>query len=169
MFTSSDDKKHFEQDIQEQPVEQQPSSTQEELFKDKFTKLGADFENFKRRVEKERREWMLIAESGILEELLPIFDELDRAIEVSEKEAYAEINQKWLEGFKLIQKNWKKKLVDLNVKEIETTGEFNPEFHEALMQVTDSEKTPGQIVQTFAKGYTFKDKVVRHAKVSVAK
>lgn len=168
MNNSSDDKKNLEQETVNQ-TEIQHMSPQEESFKDKFTKLGADFENFKRRVEKERREWMHIAESGILEDLLPIFDELDRALELSEKEALNETAHKWLEGFKLIQKNWKKKLADLHVKEIEAIGEFNPEYHEALMQVSDAAQEAGHIVQTFAKGYTFKDKVIRHAKVSVAK
>jgi molecular chaperone GrpE len=169
MNNSSDHKKNLEQETVNQTETQQQMLPQEESFKDKFTKLGADFENFKRRVERERREWMHVAESGILEDLLPIFDELDRALELSEKEARGEAAHKWLEGFKLIQKNWKKKLVDLNIKEIEASGEFNPEYHEALMQVSDAAQEPGHIVQTFAKGYTFKDKVIRHAKVSVAK
>ena len=69
----------------------------------------------------------------------------------------------------LIQKNIKKTLADLGVNEIETTGKFNPEYHEALAQLEAPEVKSGSIVQVFSKGYMFKGKVLKHAQVSVAK
>ncbi len=153
----------------EAPQEKTKLSKEEESFKEQFLRLSADLQNYKRRVEKERLDWMHMAQSNILQDILPIFDELNRALELSEQEATDEKTKKWLEGFKLIQKNWTKKISDLGVKEIDASGEFNPELHEALMQADSKDVESNHIVQCFEKGYTFKDKVIRHAKVSVAK
>lgn len=140
-----------------------------ENFYEQFIKLSADLENYKRRVTRERAEWMDVSQVNLLIELLPIFDELDRALVMADNAQTDTTNNAWLDGFKLIQKNWEKKLEEVHVKVIDTSGMFNPEMHEALMQVEDPEKQSGQIAQVFHKGYTFKDKVIVHAKVSVAK
>ncbi|MBX9830450.1 nucleotide exchange factor GrpE [Candidatus Babeliales bacterium] len=151
---------------QTQAVEPQQAH---ETFQEKFIKLSADLENYKRRVSRERAEWMDMAQVHLLVALLPIFDELDRALALASAAQTDSTNNAWLDGLKLIQKNWQKKLEEIHVKVIDATGIFNPELHEALMQVEDPEKESGQIVQVFHKGYTFKDKAIVHAKVSVAK
>jgi molecular chaperone GrpE len=140
-------------------------------YKDMFLRLNADFQNYKKRVEKERSEWMLVAQISILKSLLPILDDLNRAIKTADsiKETQPESQQEWLEGFKLIQKNLTKELDDLGVKEIATDGQFNPELHEALVQVDDQTKPSEHIVEVLSKGYTFQGKVISHAQVSVAK
>ena len=164
----------FKEFFEEADQQEQQKNIEEELCKEKLFRLSADFANFKKRTEKERAEWMLIAQVNLLEELVPLFDELDRAIELSEQENTQTLSpataqtSSWFEGFKLMQKNWKKKLTDLGVEEIQATGAFNPEFHEALMQVENTDKKSGEIVQVFSKGYIFKGKVIKHAKVSVA-
>ena len=142
---------------------------QTENFYEQFIKLSADLENYKRRVTRERSEWMDVSQVNLLIELLPIFDELDHAISLASAAQTDGTSNAWLDGFKLIQKNWEKKLEEVHVKVIDTTGMFNPEMHEALMQVEDPEKESGHIVQVFHKGYTYKDKAIVHAKVSVAK
>lgn len=145
-----------------------PISVETENFKDKFLRLTADFQNYKRRMEKDRLEWMTDAQVMLLEKLLPIFEELERALQHSEQNATPE-QQEWLKGFLLIQKNWQKTFNDLQIKEISEAKTFDPEQHEALMQVDTTDKESGEVVQVFSKGYTFKDKIVKHAKVSVAK
>ena len=141
---------------------------QEEAYKEQFLRISADFNNYKRRMEKERTEWMLSAQGMLLEKILVPFDELDRALEVAEGKEDA-ATASWLEGFKLIQKNWHKLFTELGIEEIATTGSFDPMLHEGLVQVEDSTKESGAVAQTFSKGYRFKGKVLRHAKVSVVK
>jgi len=163
-----EEEQHNNEHKQEEAEEQKQEVKVEDSFRIKFLKLSADLENFRRRVTKERSEWMQLAQVDILKDLLPIFDELERAIELGQEQETAE-TKSWVDGLKLIQKNWKKKFKQLKVKQIATDGTFDPEQHEALMQVEDDSKKSGQIVQTLHKGYTFQDKVVVHAKVSVAK
>lgn len=158
---SGQDERH---DKQEAPT---PQSSDESSYKDLYVRLNADFQNFKRRVEKERIEWMQSAQISLLEKLLPIFDELDRAIVLSEEQSTLE-TKTWLEGFILIQKNWHKELASLGVKEIPTDGQFDPTLHEALMHEASTDKKQGDIVRVFSKGYLLKDRVIKHAKVSVA-
>ena len=148
--------------------EQTAQSQEQENFKEKFLRLTADFQNYKRRVEKERLEWMTEAQIILLTKILPIFEELERAINLSEQ-TMSEEKAEWLKGFQLIQKNWQKLFNELNIKEIDGSERFNPELHDALIQVESQDKKSGDIVELLSKGYLFKDKVVKHAKVSVAK
>ena len=164
-------KREASETIEEPKVEEPKVGTKEpadETCQEQLLRLNADFQNFKRRITKERADWAYIAQAQILDMVLPIFDDLDRAIELSEQKGDGDKSE-WLDGFKLMQKKWQKLFKDLQIEEIAATDEFDPELHEALMQVEDPEKKPGQIVQFLSKGYRFKDKVLKHAKVSVAK
>ncbi|MFH0898566.1 MAG: nucleotide exchange factor GrpE [bacterium] len=143
-------------------------NAEEESYKEQFLRINADFQNFKRRVEKERIEWMAFAQAKVLEVLVPIFDELERAIALVEQKGGEEAKV-WLDGFKLIQKNWEKTFKELGIEEIAGTGKFDPELHDAMVQVESKDVASGNIVQCFEKGYKFKDKIIKHAKVSVAK
>ncbi len=140
----------------------------EESYKDSFLRLNADFQNFKRRVEKEKSEWMLIAQTHILEKFVSIFDELDRAITLAQAQSTQD-NKSWIDGLVLMQKQWQKTLTELGVEEVDTTGMFDPSRHEALVQVEDPDKTSGSVVAVFHKGYSYRDKIIKHAKVSVAR
>ena len=144
------------------------STQQEDSCKEQLLRISADFNNYKRRVEKERTEWMLTSQGAILEKILGIFDELDRALLLSEEKNEQDAAS-LLTGFKLIQKNWHKLFTELGIEEISTAGNFDPMVHEGLVQVEDATKESGSIAQTFSKGYRFKGKVLRHAKVSVVK
>jgi molecular chaperone GrpE len=137
------------------------------LYKEQFMRVSADFANYKKRIEKERLDWMQSAERLIIQKMLPIIDDLDRALALAQGQA-AQEQQAWLEGFVLIQKNVRKIFEDLGVQEIVATGVFDPELHEALMNVPNSGKEPGAIVDVLRKGYMLKDRVIRHAQVSVA-
>jgi molecular chaperone GrpE len=145
------------------PVEQ----TQQPDYQALFLRATADLQNFKRRTERERSEWATLIQIDVIEKMLPILDDVERALAHTEQPTTPETVVQ-LEGFQLIAKNFKKTLAGLGVEEIPATGLFNPELHEALMQVASSEHRSGEIVQEFRKGYTLKGKVLRHAQVSVA-
>lgn len=159
-----------EESIHTQEAEQESQTTiaPQDPYKEKFLALSADLQNYKRRVTAERIAWTQMAQEDVLKPLLPIFADLDRAIELAEKQHNEELN-KWLDGFKLLQKQWQKIFDELGIQEIPGTGMFDPALHEALMQVDAPDKASGEIVQLLDKGYLFKGKVIRHAKVSVAR
>ena len=181
MQNSSDEKKDSHFDIVENNIPQQEETTandsqsaesvlqqQVEHFRDQFLRVNADFQNFKRRTEKEKSEWIPMAQTATLTPLIQFFEDFDRAIELSEKTQTPETTA-MLEGFKLIQKNLNKSLTELGVTEIPCAGQFNPELQEALMQVESAEHKSGEVVSVLGKGYKLKHKVLRHAKVCVAK
>lgn len=144
----------------------------EELIKQKeqYLRVNADFQNFQRRVEKEKVNWINEGRKSALIFLIPMLDELDFAINSAQKQALETKDfASWLEGFKLIQRNFEKRLSEFGVEQINCEGEFNPSLHEALMQVESPQHKSGEIVQVFKKGYMFKGDVLSHAKVSVAK
>lgn len=138
-------------------------------LREQLLRVSADFQNYQKRIEKEKNEWITLGQSKIIEKFLPFSDDLERAIQSCRVEQLDEKQLKWLEGFELIQKKLAKAFTDLGVKEIDCSSKFNPEFHEALMHVESPEHKTGEIVTVLRKGYIFKDKVLRPARVSVAK
>ena len=135
-------------------------------YKELYLRVNADIQNFKKRVERERSELADTIRVDVIERIIPIVDDLERAIstaQTGDQQPHA-----WLEGFNLILKNFKKKLTDLGVEPVATEGIFNPELHEALMHVTDSGLPTGSIVQVLEKGYVLRGKVIKYARVSVA-
>ncbi len=117
---------------------------------------------------------MRVGQSSIIESFLPLIDDIDRAIksaqEMVESDDEAEENkEQFLKGFLLVQKNAEKVLIDMGVSHIDCSGEFNPTFHEALLQVDSDAHESGHIVDVLTPGYMYKDQVIRHAKVSVAR
>ena len=139
--------------------------------REQLVRVTADFDNFRRRTERERIEWVNVARVTILKKFLPLTDDLERALSSLpslEKNEDPAINT-MIDGFSLIQKNLLKSLNEMGVEEIPAAGTFNPELHEALMQVDGEFETPGTIMNVFEKGYRLGDHIIRHAKVSVAK
>lgn len=137
-------------------------------FKTQFLRVSADFANYKRRIEKERLEWMQTAQASVIQKMLPIADDLERALAHAQSKTALEQNT-LVDGFALIQKNVKKIFEEQGIQEINTSGAFDPEFHEALVSVQAPDKQSGDIVDVLRKGYLLKGKVLRHAQVSVAK
>jgi molecular chaperone GrpE len=146
-----------------------PTAQQSEQidYKTLYLRTTADLQNFKRRTERERAEWAQLIQADVIEKILPIIDDVERALQTTKTLETPETKTQ-LEGLELIAKNFRKALSSLGVEEIPATGAFNPEFHEAIMQVSSPEHVSGNIVQELRKGYTLKGKVVRHAQVSVA-
>lgn len=134
--------------------------TQANDWKDRALRTAADFENFKKRSEKERLMWIANAQSSVLLDVISIVDDFDRAFSSSaSKDA----------GFELIYKSLQKILEKYGVQEIKDLTEFDPVKHEAILQVESADHKQDDIVQVLQKGYLFKGEVLRPAKVSVAK
>src|SRR3989338_1884505 len=127
-------------------------------------RLQADFENYKKRVEREQAEFALFASHNLLKQLLPIVDNFDLAFKNEQS------NEEFKKGIELIYSMFQDLLKDNNVKIIETENKlFNPYFHETMMQASDEEKKDGYILETFQKGYMIGEKVLRHSKIKVNK
>ena len=137
-------------------------------WKDKYLHLSADFQNHKKRLKKEQASLTQLIKADMLREILLIVDNFERAMEAGTKEEEQSI-EVWLKGFELIAKDLYKFLEKQGVKEIESIEPFDPERHEAVMQVESESHEPGAVVIVLQKGYLLNNHVLRPAKVSVAK
>ncbi len=144
---------------------------QEELqnIKAQYMRVNADLQNFRNRIVKERMQWSRDSQAELILGLLSVLDDFDRALAEHEKDEHDEKFNAWLEGFELIGKQLYKFLYDKGVREIDCSTVFDPEVHEAIAQLASPEHKTDDIVEVFQKGYLFNDKVIRPAKVSVAK
>ncbi len=141
---------------------------EKEQLRDQALRKMAEFDNYKRRTEKEFLSILQNASESLIVELLPVLDDFERFLEHAKKES--ENNQSMLEGVELIYKKLSNILEKQGLKKMETIGqEFDPEKHQALMQVESEEHESGHIVEEHLKGYTLNDKVIRHSQVLVAK
>jgi len=152
----------------EEEKEHKPEGEAEQPYKEQFIRVSADFKNYKRRIGKERLEWMLDAQVDILKPLLTVVGDLDRGIDALAKQEETEQVEEIRAGLELIKKNVEKKFAELGVEEIVCSGDFDPNLHEALLWV-DSDKASGAIVEVLSRGYIVKGRVIKYAKVSVAK
>ncbi len=143
--------------------------TDVEQWKDKCSRVSADFQNFKRRTDKEQALWMRNAQSDLILAILPIMDDLDRALAQAQQKEHTLDLQTWLQGFEMIRASLYKTLQKFGVQEITDVASFNPELHEAIASVDAPGKQPGDIVQVLQKGYMFKGELLRPAQVAVAK
>lgn len=137
-------------------------------LKDKYIRLYAEFDNFRKRTARERLELMKTAGQDILQDLLPVLDDLDRAKEMVEKSGKAEDLQS---GFDLIAHKLKKSLEAKGLTPMDSMGQpFDPEWHEAITEIpAPSEDMKGKVVDVIEKGYLLNDKIIRYAKVVVGK
>lgn len=141
------------------PIMQQAYKELEE----KYMRAYADFENVKKRLERDKNQALEYAYEKIAKDLLPILDALDKA-----KEA-AKDHSAILEGIVLVQENFLKILSRHGVEAIDTSGEFDPNLHECIMQVAKPEAQDGQIAQVMQQGYKYKERTLRPAMVAVVK
>lgn len=133
--------------------------------KDQYLRLYAEFDNYKKRTLKEKAELIQTAGKNVLEQMLPLIDDVERAM-VSVQKADSVEGVK--EGIDLIYSKFVKFLDSNNVKEIETVGlPFNTDFHEAVAQVPMGEDKKGVVIDCTQKGYIMGEKVVRFAKVVI--
>jgi len=141
-------------------------------WEDKYLRAHADFENSKRLLAKDKVTAVSYANESFANDILSVVDSFDSAlatIEAINSEESSEMLDKIKEGLDLTYAQLIKVLEKNHIKVVETVGELNPEFHQAIMQVDSDEKESGEIVQVLQKGYTIKDRLLRPAMVSTAK
>lgn len=146
-------------------LEQCRLSVQE--WQNRFSYLSADFENYKRRVVVERATSAQLQQAEIVRKLLPVIDGMERAFAAKPAGSSADVVS-WAEGLRMVYQSFEAFLRDLGVEEIPTSGQFNPEMHEALSQVETHGQKPGSIVAVLQKGYILKGVVLRPSLVNVA-
>jgi len=138
-------------------------------LKDRYMRLLAEYDNFRRRTQKEKEEIYAASVAEVVKEWLPLVDDIERAVASSENMDETSV-EKVAEGIKLIGKQAGSVLGKLGVEEIsgKEGDSFDPNLHEAVMHVEDESFGEQQIAQVFQKGYTCKGKVIRHTVVKVA-
>ncbi|MBD5483180.1 MAG: nucleotide exchange factor GrpE [Lachnospiraceae bacterium] len=136
-----------------------------EELEDRVRRQMAEFENFRKRTEKEKTAMFETGAKSVIEKILPVVDNFERGLaSVSEEEK----SSPFAEGMSMVYKQLINELEKLEVRPIEAVGkEFNPDFHNAVMQVESEEYESGMIAQELQKGYTYRDTVVRHSMVAV--
>ena len=133
---------------------------------DRLTRQMAEFDNFRKRTEKEKSQMYEIGAKDIIEKILPVVDNFERGLASMPEEEKA---TPFAEGMEKIYKQLMTTLETIGVKPIEAVGkEFDPDFHNAVMHVEDEELGENIIAEEFQKGYTYRDSVVRHSMVKVA-
>ena len=152
-----------------QETELDQCQTELAAWKDKYVHLAADFQNFKKRLEKDRINWELGTQKILFLPLLTILDDFDRALAQEKKvQQEGEELDPWLIGFTMIAKEFYKVLGGFGVKPMEQNTTFDPEYHEAISQVASDKHESGEIVDVLQKGFILNDTVLRPAKVAVA-
>jgi len=144
--------------------DQQQEVEQEEVVDDRLLRLAADFENYKKRAARERQEYVAFANERLVKELLPILDDLERALQAANEHQEATLE----EGVALVHRSLAQLLARNGVKEIDTKGAFDPHVHEALLAQPVEDAESGTVIDVVQKGYTLGDRVVRPARVIVA-
>jgi molecular chaperone GrpE len=142
---------------------------QEELqiFQDKYMRLAAEFENYKRRAQRDQSDSIRYANESLLKKILPTLDNLERAIK-SGTDAGA--SGALIEGVELTHKQFLETIEKLGVRQVTSTGaEFDPNIHQAVAQVESETAAPNTVVEEFQKGYFLYDRILRPAMVTVAK
>ena len=154
--------KDTEEVVEETVAEDTPPADE---WKDKYVRLYADFDNYKKRSQKEALSSYNNGFGSAIEQILPIVDNFDRAIAAIDENAKNEFSQ----GVEMIYKQLLDTLKNMGVEPIEALGKnFDPNFHDAVMHIDDDNFGENEIVEEFVKGYMIKDKVLRHSVVKVA-
>lgn len=134
-------------------------------LQDRVKRQLAEFENFRRRSEAEKATMYEVGAKSVIEKILPVIDNFERGLAAISEE---EKGTPFAEGMNMIYKQLMTELEKLEVKPIEATGvEFNPDLHNAVMQVENAELESGMVAQELQKGYTYRGTVVRHSMVAV--
>ncbi len=143
-----------------------PKDIQIEELSDKYRRTMAEFDNFRKRTEKEKAAMYEIGAKDIINKLLPVVDNFERGLAAIPE---ADKGTPVADGMDKIYRQLTKMLEEAGVKEIEAEGqEFNPDFHNAVMHIEDETLGENVVAEVLLKGYTYRDSVVRHSMVKVA-
>lgn len=141
----------------------QKDNNEYEELNDRYKRLFAEFENYKKRSQKEKESIYGMITGDVVSSMLPVMDNLEKAAEAKSNDT------QYQDGVKLVARQFQEALKSLGLEEIETIGQrFDPEFHEAVSHIEDETKGEQEIVQEYRKGYKIGNKVVRHSMVIVA-
>ncbi len=136
-----------------------------EALTDQVKRQMAEFDNFRKRTEKEKSSMYEMGAKSVVEKILPVIDNFERGLDTVPED---EKDSPFTEGMRMIYKQLMTELDNIGVKPIEALGEeFNPDFHNAVMQVESEEYESGHVAQELQKGYMYRDTVVRHSMVAV--
>ena len=163
----SEDKKEKKKSFLGKEKKEKTNKLQEKVdeLEDRVKRQMAEFDNFRKRTEKEKSAMFETGAKSVVEKILPVVDNFERGLAGLSEE---EIRQPFAEGMNMVYKQLMAELEKLEVKPIEAVGcEFNPDLHNAVMQVESEEYASGIIAQELQKGYTYRDSVVRHSMVAV--
>lgn len=145
--------------------EQHALKAQIDELQNRLLRTQADFDNFRRRTRSEKEEAAKYASQNVIEQLLPVVDNFERAVSASKENQDVEA---LLKGLDMIYRQLGQVLEGEGVKPIEAVGQpFNPEYHHAVMQVESDEHEAGTVIEELQRGYMLKDKVIRPAMVKV--
>ena len=131
---------------------------------DRLLRLAAEFDNYKKRAARERQEYVALANERIVKDLLPILDDLERALTAAEQHEEAQLE----EGVRLVHRSLATLLERNGLTEIGADGKFDPHVHEALLAQPAEDREAGDVLDVIQKGYRIGDRVVRPARVIVA-
>lgn len=160
------DKAEAQDESTESSKKKDPKDAVIEELQDRVKRQMAEFDNFRKRTEKEKSAMFEMGASDIIKKLLPIVDNFDRGFKSVTDE---ELETPFAKGMDMVHKQLLKMLEDADVKPIEALGgEFNPDLHNAVMHVEDDSVGENIVVEEFEKGYTYRDQVIRHSMVKVA-
>ncbi|MDO5047282.1 MAG: nucleotide exchange factor GrpE [Anaerococcus sp.] len=147
-----------------EPVENTSDNDEFDEYKDRYQRLLADFTNYKKREEGQKEDFKKFAQSSLIEKLLPVLDNFDRALAKADKE------DPFTKGIIMTRDELIKVLENEGLKEIESEGkEFDHNFHQAVLAEESDQVESNYIIETFQKGYTLNGRILRPAMVKVAK
>ena len=162
--TSGEEAVESSQSAEEGNSEENPELLQ---LKDKYLRTLAEYENFRKRSEKEKAQMFELGAKSIIEALLPVVDNFERALSHVQEE---EKDSPFVKGIEGIYKQIQKMFADCNIQEIEALGKkFDPALHNAVMTEEEGDAEEDTITQDLQKGYTYRGNVVRHSMVKVKK
>ena len=148
-------------------ADKQTDASKEKIaeLEDRVKRQMAEFENFRKRTDKEKQAMFETGARSVIEKILPVVDNFERGFATVEKE---DEEDAFVGGMRMVYKQMMTELENIGVKPIEAVGkEFDPNLHNAVMQVASEEYESGIVAQEFIKGYTYRDSVVRHSMVGV--
>ena len=158
-----------ESEVEEVEDELEQLKNEVAALQDKYARVHADFDNIKKRLEREKYQALEYAQEKFAKDLIPVVDALGMAIEASKSEMDAqELLVKMTEGIELTMKQFLATLEKYGVVQVPEDAPFDPNVHHAVQQVDSDEHESGQIVSTFQKGYKYKERTLRDAMVVIA-
>jgi molecular chaperone GrpE len=153
-----------DEQVQQAGEEQQQDAPAQAADDDRLLRLAAEFDNYKKRTARERQEYVALANERLVKELLPVLDDLERALQAAAEHEEAQLE----DGVRLVHRSLAQLLEREGVEEIDASGAFDPHVHEAMLAQPSEEAKTGDVLDVIQKGYKIGGRVVRPARVIVA-